>query len=102
MKRFLIFCGLLLLIIFVMLSFFTMVDENNKIWFIFDEDTLIPAGSLEKMRVESRRPLKPVAWVFLGILLLLYLKILWKLVSSSWKFEAGKRKERVKIRQFMH
>jgi len=97
MRRFIIFVGLLLLVIFVVFSYITFADEG--IWYIFDEETLIPAGSLEKLTFQSKSILKPAAWVFLGIFVLLYLKILWKLISFNWKNKAAIRVERVKVKQ---
>ncbi|KJS23048.1 MAG: hypothetical protein VR72_02370 [Clostridiaceae bacterium BRH_c20a] len=98
MKGFLIFLGLILLIIFVMFSYFTIVDEGNKILFIYQGDNFIPAGAMERMPREFAGLLKPTSWVFLGILVLVYFKILWKLVSLNWKSKNNFKKKDSKIR----
>jgi len=102
MKRFMIFLGLILLILFVLLSYLAIVDEGNKIWFIYQGDNLIPAGAMERMPKGFAGLLNPASWVFLGILVLVYFKILWKLIYFNWKSKNNyKKKDRkIKIKRF--
>jgi len=98
MKRFLIFVGLILLIIFVVLSYLYIVDESNKLWVIYQGDNLIPLGTMERVPKEAAGLLNPTSWAFLGILVLIYLKILWKLVGFNWKAKNNYKKKDSKMR----
>jgi len=87
-----IILALILLIIFVIFSYFTLIDEGNKVWFMIDGDILIPTWAMEKIAQEPTMNLiKPTAWVFLGMILLLYLKILWKLIIFNWTNKSNPR-----------
>ncbi|MDK2824451.1 MAG: hypothetical protein PWP71_2369 [Clostridia bacterium] len=46
---------------------------------------LIPVLALEKPLKLNAEFLKPTYWVFLGVLVLIYLKLFWKLISSKYK-----------------
>ncbi|KJS81035.1 MAG: hypothetical protein JM58_18030 [Peptococcaceae bacterium BICA1-8] len=100
MKRFMIFLGLILLIFFVVLSYLAIIDEG-KIWFIDQGDNLIPAGVMERMPKGVVGLLNPASWVFLGILVLVYFKILWKLICFNWKSKNNYKKKdgKIKIKQ---
>jgi len=100
MQRLMIIIALLLLIIFVVISYFILTDEGNRILFMIDGDILIPAGVMEKMNQgKTMELLKPTSWVFFGIFVLLYLKILWKLISFTWKNKVSNRIVKQKLRQ---
>ncbi|NLT95077.1 MAG: hypothetical protein GXW85_06005 [Clostridia bacterium] len=90
----------LLFQVFLIFSFLVVIDNNKDFLFMPAGDNFIPAGAGEKMAKKSVTDfLNPTLWVFMGIFILLYLKILWKLVNFNWKYKNKKeKKQRLKSR----
>jgi len=100
MRRIISIVGLFLLIVFVILCYFILVEPERSVWFIYNSDTLIPAGALEKPNNVNKVFFKPAYLILLGVLVVGYLKIIWKLISFNWKFNFKKAKVKRKVRGY--
>lgn len=95
MSRLLSFLTLLLLIslvIFMYFLFFTETEQETL--FISNEDILIPTGEPERETIENSQNLKSTYLALLGILILIYLKIIWKLITLEWCVFGEKEEKR--------
>ncbi|MFZ7101698.1 MAG: hypothetical protein ACOWWO_03440 [Peptococcaceae bacterium] len=96
MKRLAIIWGLIMLIIFVIISYIIFANSEKAGWYINEGGNFIPVVLSEKPHSFSLEFLKPTYWGLLGILALLYLKILWKIISSNWRAANNKEIKRLR------
>jgi hypothetical protein len=96
----LIIMTLFMLVIFILFSVIILTGDSKEFLFMLDGDIIIPAGAISKG--PEVRLLNPITWVFGGIFILLYLKIIWKLVSYNWKNKASLYTEKQKLKRRLH
>lgn len=101
MGRMLIIMTLFIFICFICFTFIILAEDGLDFLLMLDGDNFIPTGIAETIAPEpgANRLLNPTTWVFLGIFMLLYLKVLWKLVSFNWKSQANYRSEKKKLKK---
>lgn len=94
MKRMIIILGLLILIGFIIMIYIIFPDNGERVWFINEGGNFVPVDGQKRSFNNGIEFLKPAYWAFLGIVILLYLKILWKLISLTWRSIDNKREKR--------
>ncbi|MFZ5945527.1 MAG: hypothetical protein ACOYVD_15600 [Bacillota bacterium] len=100
MRRIIILLALLFLVCIVVLIYINSTNTEEINWFIFTGDNFIPAGLSDRPQKFTIEYLKPTYWALLGVFLLIYLKIIWKLVISRWQTNTKVKGYKVKLKGY--